>query len=205
MHFCPQCDNIMDIGKSIPKVNNLLNQAPTTVSTSSVSQNTQIDINDKVDKIINLYKNKETFDKDILTKNNIDTEQITTHPNFIKLKEVDRLKLLKMLNIENLDDSKIAYLICRNCFYHEKLTKKTLILNRMNLNTNNSSNINLNKYKYMIHDKTLPHTRDYICKNKDCVSHKDFTKRAAVWFRPIATSYSTYYGCTACSTIWNIS
>ena len=67
------------------------------------------------------------------------------------------------------------------------------------------SNKSLSKYKNMIHDKTLPHTRDYVCKNKDCSSHKDPSKRDAVWFRPIATSYSTYYGCTACATIWNIS
>lgn len=198
MHFCPQCDNIMDVGKSIPKIN-LLQQAPTTISTSSVSHTNQIDI---IDKIINSYKNKETFDKD---KYNIELEQLSTHPNFIKLKEVDRVKIIKMLNLENLDDNKIAYLICKNCLYHEKLTKKTLILNRMNLNSTTSSNINLNKYKYMIHDKTLPHTRDYVCKNKACISHTDFTKRDAVWFRPNANSYSTYYGCTACSTIWNIS
>ena len=195
MQFCPQCDNVMDIGKSVPKVN-LLQKAPTTVSTTSQSQ-TQEDI---VEKIINAYKNK-----DNLSGFKVDIDDLTSNQNYIKLKEQDKLKILKLLNLENIDDTKLAYQVCKNCLYNEKLTKRTLILSRMNLNTSASSNKSLSKYKNMIHDKTLPHTRDYVCKNKDCSSHKDPSKRDAVWFRPIATSYSTYYGCTACSTVWNIS
>ena len=96
--------------------------------------------------------------------------------------------------------------IYRDCALRliEKIKTKTLVLSRMNMNIS-SFQQDLSKYKYMVFDKTLPHTRDYICYNKECSSHKDFSKRDAVWFRPIATSYSTYYGCTACSTVWNIS
>ena len=197
MHFCPQCDNIMDIAKSVPKVN-LLQQAPTTVSTTSVSATTTQE--DIVDKIINAYKNKENIDK-----YTVDLEQLTSNASFNKLKEQDKAKILKMLKLDNVDESKVAYQICHNCLYNEKLNNRTLILSRMNLNAGGGSTKNMSKYKYMIHDKTLPHTRDYVCKNKECASHKDFSKRDAVWFRPIATSYSTYYGCTTCETIWNIS
>ena len=197
MQFCPQCDNVMDIGKSIPKVN-LLQKAPTTVSTTSVSQSQPQE--DIVDKIINAYKNKEN-----ISSMKVDVDDLTTNGNFNKLKEQDKQKILKLLNLENLDDNKVAYQICKNCLYNEKLTSRTLVLSRMNLNTNNSSTANLSKYKNMIYDKTLPHTRDYVCKNKECTSHKDFNKRDAVWFRPIPNSFSTYYGCTACQTIWNIS
>ena len=197
MQFCPQCDNVMDIGKSIPKVN-LLQKAPTTVSTTSVSQSQPQE--DIVDKIINAYKNK-----DNISSMKVDIDDLTSHPNFTKLKEQDKMKILKLLNLDNIDDNKIAYQICKNCLYHEKLTKRTLILSRMNLNSSGSATANLSKYKNMVHDKTLPHTRDYVCKNKDCSSHKDSSKRDAVWFRPVANSYSTYYGCTACETVWNIS
>ena len=195
MQFCPQCDNVMDIGKSIPKVN-LLQNTPNAVTTTSQSQ-VQEDI---VDKLINAYKNK-----DNLSSFKVSFDDLSNNDNYIKLKEQDKLKILKILNLENIDDTKVAYQICKNCLYNEKLTKRTLILSRMNLNAGVSSNKSLSKYKNMIHDKTLPHTRDYVCKNKECVSHKDHSKRDAVWFRPIATSYSTYYGCTACSTVWNIS
>ena len=91
---------------------------------------------------------------------------LSNNDNYIKLKEQDKLKILKLLNLENNDDTKVAYQICKNCLYNEKLTKRTLILSRMNLNTGVSSNKSLSKYKNMIHDKTLPHTRDYVCKNK---------------------------------------
>jgi len=185
----------MDIGKSIPKVN-LLQNTPNAVTTTSQSQ-VQEDI---VDKLINAYKNK-----DNLSSFKVSYDDLTNNDNYIKLKEQDKIKILKLLNLENIDDTKVAYQVCKNCLYNEKLTKRTLILSRMNLNTSASSNKSLSKYKNMIHDKTLPHTRDYVCKNKDCSSHKDPSKRDAVWFRPIATSYSTYYGCTACATIWNIS
>ena len=46
MQFCPQCDNVMDIGKSIPKVN-LLQNTPNAVTTTSQSQ-VQEDIVDKL-------------------------------------------------------------------------------------------------------------------------------------------------------------
>ena len=57
----------------------------------------------------------------------------------------------------------------------------------------------------MRYDNTLPHTRDYICKNNDCKSHKNTSLRNAKWFRPIQHSYVTYYVCCECDTVWNIS
>ena len=72
MQFCPQCDNVMDIGKSIPKVN-LLQNTPNAVTTTSQSQ-VQEDI---VDKLINAYKNKDNlnFEKEmepIMKYNDVD-------------------------------------------------------------------------------------------------------------------------------------
>lgn len=192
MQFCPQCDNIMDIGKSVPKINLLNQTTPNTVS--SVTEE------DVILNIINKYKNKEE-----INNKNIDLSSLTSHPEFNKLKEADKTKIIKTLNLDTIDESKVAYFICKNCLYNTKLTSQTLVLSRINTNVSSSSSVNLNKYKYMIYDKTLPHTRDYICKNKDCESNKDANKRDAVWFRPNPNSYSTYYGCLACETIWNIS
>ena len=192
MQFCPKCDNILDISKTQPKAQSLLNSTP-----SALSETTNFDKD--VEKLLTAYKNKED-----LTNYNIDINQLSNHSLFLKLKDVDRNKILKSINQEIIDESKTAYYICKNCFYSEKIKSNTLVLSRMNMNIS-SYQQDLSKYKYMIHDKTLPHTRDYICHNKDCPSHTDFSKRDAVWFRPILNSYSTYYGCVCCSTIWNVS
>jgi DNA-directed RNA polymerase subunit M/transcription elongation factor TFIIS len=193
MQFCPKCDNIMDIGKSAPKVS-LSVATPNTVSTDTKSNENQ------VSKLIQLYKNKED-----ISNINIDIKLVTSNTEFNKLKESDRNEIIKILKSSEIDESLNAYRICKNCSYFERLVGRTLVLSRMNTEATMSGVIDLSKYKYMIHDKTLPHTRDYICKNDKCESHKNHEKRNAVWFRPHMNSYSTYYGCTTCSTIWNIS
>jgi hypothetical protein len=193
MQFCPKCDNIMDIGKTAPKVS--LNIAtPDTVSTETKSNE------DQVSRLIQLYKNKEDISNFI-----IDMKLLTSNADFNKLKETDKNEIIKILKSSEIDESLSAYRICKNCSYFERLVGRTLVLSRMNTEASMSGTTDLSKYKYMIHDKTLPHTRDYICKNDKCESHKNHEKRNAVWFRPHMNSYSTYYGCVTCNTVWNIS
>jgi DNA-directed RNA polymerase subunit M/transcription elongation factor TFIIS len=193
MQFCPKCDNIMDIGKSAPRTT-LVQSTPDSVSTETNSNENQIS------KLIQLYKNKQD-----ISNISVDIKELTSNTEFNKLKETDKNIILKILKGNEIDDSLTAYRICKNCSYFERLVGKTLVLSRMNIGSNLSSTQDLSKYKYMIHDKTLPHTRDYICKNDKCISHKDYSKRDAVWFRPSATSYATCYACTACNMVWNIS
>jgi hypothetical protein len=183
----------MDIGKSAPKVS-LSVATPNTVSTETKSSE------DQVSKLIQLYKNKED-----ISNINIDIKLVTTNTEFNKLKEADKNEIIKILKSSEIDESLSAYRVCKNCSHFERLIGRTLVLSRMNIEASMSDVIDLSKYKYMIHDKTLPHTRDYICKNDKCESHKNHEKRNAVWFRPHMNSYSTYYGCVTCSTVWNIS
>ena len=200
MQFCPKCDNIMDICKSATKI--LITQiTPNTVSSDTKEEVNSISSkNTDISKLIEMYKSG-----DNITMFKIDIKDLTTHPDFIKLKDNDKTNIMKIIKSTEIDDSLSAYRICKNCSYYEKLVGKTLVLSRMNIGTSISGLQDLSKYKYMIHDKTLPHTRDYICKNDKCVSHKDFSKRDAVWFRPHSNSYSTCYACVACSMVWNIS
>ena len=192
MQFCPKCDNIMDIGKTIPKP--VFNVAtPETVTNTTEDK---VDTKIKVEKIIELYKNGED-----ISKYNLDIKKVTTNAEFLKLKDSEKKSIIKLLSDE-LDDMQSAYRICKNCSYYEKIVETTLILSRMN--TNISAAVE-EDYSFMVYDKTLPHTRDYKCKNKSCNTHSDPSKKNAVWFRPKLNSYSTYYGCTLCKTVWNIS
>lgn len=195
MQFCPKCDNIMDIGKSTTKFT--LSQDPTSLSLTTAT-GTDIKNDDEQSlKIINMFKNG----IDILNEK-FNVEQIMKNKEFINLKDREKKELIKVLKTLE-DDSLNAFIVCKNCSYSEKLIKQTLILSKMSkFSTNEYSD--LTKYKYMRYDNTLPHTRDYICKNKECKSHKDHTLKNAKWFRPIQNSYVTYYVCCECGIVWNI-
>lgn len=193
MQFCPKCDNIMDIGKSAPKVS-LAIATPNTVSTETKTND------DEITKLIQLFKNG-----DDISNFNIDIKLVTASDEFKKLKETQQKELLKILKSTEVDETLSAFRICKNCSYFERLIGRNLVLSRMSSEASISGIVDLSKYRYMIHDKTLPHTRDYVCKNDKCESHKNHEKRNAVWFRPILNSYSTYYGCVTCGEIWNIS
>lgn len=193
MQFCPKCDNIMDIGKSAPKVS-LAIATPNTVSTETKTNE------DEITKLIQLFKNG-----DDISNFNIDIKLITASDEFKKLKDTQQKELLKILKSTEIDETLSAFRICKNCSYFERLNGRNLVLSRMSSEASISGIVDLSKYRYMIHDKTLPHTRDYVCKNDKCESHKNHEKRNAVWFRPILNSYSTYYGCVTCGEIWNIS
>ncbi len=200
MQFCPKCDNIMDIGKSAPKIS-ITQITPNTVSSDTKEEiNSNSSKNNDISKLIEIYKSG-----DNITMFKIDIKDLTSHPDFIKLKDSDKTNIIKIIKSTEIDDSLSAYRICKNCSYYEKLVGKTLVLSRMNMGSSMSGVQDLSKYKYMIYDKTLPHTRDYVCKNEKCASHKDLTKRDAVWFRPQSNSYSTCYACVTCSMVWNIS
>jgi hypothetical protein len=190
----------MDIGKSAPKIS-ITQITPNTVSSDTKEEiNSNSSKNNDISKLIEIYKSG-----DNLTMFKIDLKDLTSHPDFIKLKDSDKTNIIKIIKSTEIDDSLSAYRICKNCSYYEKLVGKTLVLSRMNMGSSMSGVQDLSKYKYMIYDKTLPHTRDYVCKNEKCASHKDNTKRDAVWFRPQSNSYSTCYACVTCSMVWNIS
>lgn len=192
MQYCPKCDNIMDIGKSIPKP--VVNLATPDTVTNTTEDKVMAKI--KVEKIIELFKSGED-----ISKYNIDIKKVTSNAEFGKLKDEEKKAIIKLLSDE-LDDMQSAYRICKNCSYNEKIVETTLILSRMN--TNISASVE-EDYSFMVYDKTLPHTRDYKCKNNTCKTHSDPTLKNAVWFRPKLNSYSTYYGCTSCKTVWNVS
>lgn len=194
MKYCPKCDNIMDVSRTAPKMTNSIN--PTTLSSTDTS--TVVDV-DNTTKIINMYLNN----IDITGETGIDIAKLQKNPEFSKLKDKEKKELINIIkNIEN--ETSNVFIVCKNCSYSEKLIKRTLVLNKMSKHITNEV-IDQSKYKYMKELDVLPHTRDYICKNKSCQTHKDYKLRDAKWFRPIQDSYQTYYICCVCDTVWNIS
>lgn len=105
-------------------------------------------------------------------------------------------------NIPKIITSNKAYFQCSNCRYTQEIEPGTLILSRAAEKTTSDYVIDKNKYKNMIYDMTLPCTRNYICPNKSCKSHQDYSLREAVWFKPNRFSYTVIYICKACQTVW---
>lgn len=193
MKYCPKCDNIMDISRTAPKVIQELN--PTSLSTTDKSINVNIE---NTTKVINMYLNG--ID---IAGETVDIDQIQKNSEFSKLKDKDKKELLKIL--KSLEDDQLsAFMICKNCSYSEKMLKRTMVLNKMSSHsTSSEASVDYSKYKYMKDIDIFPHTRDYICKNKTCPTHKDYKLKDAKWFRPIQDSYQTFYVCCVCTTVWN--
>lgn len=103
----------------------------------------------------------------------------------------------------NQDITKIPKVIfkCSNCMNIEYIKPGTLIASRTNEKAN-SDYVDETQYKDMIYDCTLPCTRNYICPNDKCASHKDFSKREAIWFRPSKYNYNIKYVCKECRSYW---
>jgi len=193
MEFCPKCNNIMDISRTASK---MITAEPTTISQTTTENVRKGE--DEYLKVINMFKNN--ID---LSTQKINIEELQKHKEFIALKEKDKKELLNILKIND-DDSLNAFYVCKNCSHSERLTKRTNVLNKMYIGSVSGYN-NVDMYKYYVHDKTLPHTRDYVCRNKSCDTHKNPDKKDAKWFRTNQSSYTTYYVCTVCETVWNIS
>ena len=96
-------------------------------------------------------------------------------------------KIINKKDMNNIEGSK-AYFRCTNCDFYELVEEDTLILYRTNMESKNDY-YNINKTFEMVYDKTLPHTRNYICPNKTCISHSDYETRDAVWFKPLKSNY----------------
>ena len=115
--------------------------------------------------------------------------------------EDNQKKPIKNQNKQKDDLGNKFYFRCTNCSYIEQLRPNTLI-SKKTIDTSTDKIIDEDNYKNMIHDRTLPRTRKYVCPNDKCVSQKDYSKREAVWFKPDHNTYKIIYVCSACQTAW---
>jgi DNA-directed RNA polymerase subunit M/transcription elongation factor TFIIS len=193
MLFCPNCNNILNISKS-SQVKPKVETEPETISSSESDTNNST--------IINKLLNNETLtDEEI---KNIDKKEIQKDEEFIKLdkkkKSILNKKITELSN-PTIDESLKAFYVCKNCGFSKEIPNDTLIISKADLENTSETRINTERFKNMIYSKILPHTRAYICPNKDCPCHKNNTLREAVFYRP-TQSLQTWYTCMACQSYW---
>ena len=177
LFFCPKCDFKLDINKNIP---------------IDYKNNDKINISD-INIFINLCINDEL---QINNKLNFTIKDLSNNNKFSSLsKELQNEIMNKFKNNNN----NHGYLLCNNCQYITKLNNKTVIYHNVISDSNYNHNID---YPYL--DKTLPRTKDFICPNKKCLSHKNNSDKEAVFYRSMKNSYEIQYNCSTCNTKWNL-
>lgn len=90
-----------------------------------------------------------------------------------------------------------AFFICKFCKYNEPIPPGTAIYSK-NYSTTDSAETD--DYTYAVNDQTLPRTRNYICKNPNCETHKKIDLREAVITKN--QNEQVVYICTVCLTNW---
>ena len=205
MFFCPVCNNTFDIVKPSSDSQKGGKVADSPATETSDEFQTGGSIRDIVQRVIN----KEEIDVSDVAS--LDIDKITHVPEYKKLskkaKELVYNTIFDMLPVEKklmkeADQSQtqnLAFFKCYNCGEMQPISEGTLIYSQNYKQDETVANVEINTD--LIHDPTLRRTRRYTCHNKDCVSHKDLSKREAVMFR-MGDSYHINYVCTACETGW---
>ncbi len=94
-----------------------------------------------------------------------------------------------------------AFFVCDKCGYTSTVQKGTMIYKK---GYNKKITVKTDEdYQLKCADPTLPRTKDYICKNKQCASHKDLVNKEAVFYRA-KDEFNLTYVCCMCYTGWVI-
>jgi hypothetical protein len=180
--FCPKCNYLLDITKNAIKTD--IEQKPMNINQFLNIVMDETAVNDIID---------------IIYKLDFSLNDLTNHNKFKKLDEDTKNFVINQYESVNQSKSKyIANFICNNCGFFKEIKPGTELYNKSYILTNKTS---LENPHLKAHDPTLIRTRDYICKNKDCITHKDKTKAEATFFRT-KKSFQLTYVCTVCKTSW---
>lgn len=179
MYFCPKCDYSFDISKSSGQDMNINKKVLETPEDVIKRIRAKKDLNNYI----------AGFDKEVLLK----------HPKFKKLSDEEKESINVLFNtITNFDGIEFK---CLNCNFREPI-KSSIKLYEMN---QEDDNITIYKSKeenkLLSLNPILPRTKDYTCKNINCITHKDKNKKEAVFYKDKRT-HSLIYICTTCYTNW---
>lgn len=182
MQFCPNCDNAFVITR--------ISQSEQQAQIQQVQQ--------KQSRSLKTKSLSEILDSD--TSDVSETEVTSASTTQHNANANANATAMGGANVKTEKKSEGYYFKCTNCGYIIPIQDDTLILRRTN--EEHTEDTVATKYSDMIHDVTLPHTRNYICPNKSCKSHTEYNLRDAVWFKPDRNSYMIKYVCTTCKTVW---
>jgi hypothetical protein len=175
MYFCPKCNFVFDISKT----------------TSIDDTKEYIDNIDNVFELLKKNKNLKNYKLE-----NISIDDIKKNKKYKKLDENDKN------NIEKLIDTNISQVsfYCKNCGFIDNINE-TILLYQIDLNSQKTKINSIEDNKLISLNPMLPRTKDYNCKNINCITHKDTTNKEAVFYKE-NNSFNVNYVCTVCFSSW---
>lgn len=182
MYFCPKCNYSFDVSKS-----------------SSLDD--ENDMKKKLDNVESAIKRLE-LNKDMTDYIPTFTiEQLEENAEYAKLSDDMKEKLKKGLFGKNESYGGIIFK-CNNCNYKKKI-KETIKLYQLNVDSVYSVYRSVEDNKLLAMNPIYPRTKNYTCKNINCITHKKPDLKEAVFFRE-KDSYLTNYVCTVCFSNWKV-
>lgn len=175
--FCPDCTYTLGINKS-----------------------TQLESSDdriKIESVSEIFKmlEKEDFNNFIAA---FSKKELMSNKKYQKLSQNDKNKIEKLF-ISKFSEADLS---CSNCGFKKQINE-TVKLYEFNVLDKSISKRSLEDNKLLTLDPILPRTRDYICKNVNCITHKDPKIKEAV-FMKIPKNYSLTYICCVCHYGWDL-
>ena len=177
MYFCPNCHFSFDIGKS---TNSIVNEK------------------NVIKKVADVFKKIESNEDLSLFKTDIKIDEIMKNSKYKKLSDENKQKI-NILYEEEPTSSGIKFK-CNNCNY-EKEIKESILLYEYNVNAKLEKVRSKEENKFITSNPILPRTHDYNCKNESCETHKNPSKKEAVFMRENG-SMKVNYICTVCYYNW---
>jgi hypothetical protein len=179
MNFCPNCSNILDYMKG-------------------VSESKQI-----IKKLNDLFKLIDSGNDENLTnyKADFDKNELLNSKKYLKY-DIETKNKLNNLFSESIQLNNYAEYKCLNCGYNKPITQTIrLFYNNIEMNDNIISIKSLEENKLFCSDPLLPHTKDYVCKNINCVTHTQNDLKDSIFYKE-KNLYKIKYICCVCYYNW---
>ena len=176
MYFCPKCNYTFDVSKNLE------------ISDDRKSIKNVIDV-------FKLIKKKDNLSNYVAENFTIDDVKQSKYYDKISSNTKNSINQLFNSNTSNIRFH------CNNCNYKDSITT-SLQLYKIDLNLDIIDNKSIEDNKLIIKNPILPRTKDYMCKNVNCITHKDTTNKEAVFYK-LNNSYNVIYVCTVCYNSWN--
>ena len=177
MYFCPSCSYSFDIVKS---------------SQSSSQKDTRVSI-EKLSEALKKFEAEEDMSKFVAQ---FSREETNKNKKYQKLDDNQKVKFNQIFE-EILSSG--AEFKCNNCNNIQPI-KETVLLYNINMEEKSKMRT-LEENEFICQDPILPRTHDYICKNPNCITHKQSEKKESVFFKE-KDSFKVNYICTVCFYSW---
>ena len=179
MIFCPNCSNILDYIKS------------STVLSEKII----------IKKVSELFKLIDSSSDLTIYKAEFDKNEILENKKYSKLNDNTKKQINKLFEQPTQLITPAEYK-CINCGYNKLITETVRLYYNCIDNNNNALFIkSIEENELLCSDPLLPHTKDYVCKNDNCITHKQSNLKDSIFYKD-NISYKVNYICCMCFHSW---